>query len=193
MKKKLLYVLLVLLFISICFSIYVYFHDSTRFYLSYTIYNYFPYENGKYIKVDIPVNNKVQYLRDEEIFSFFESGTGVIYFGYPECPWCRNIVGPLTRASLDTETLLYYVDVHKLTNRDKLFKILDEYLKEDDEGNKKLYVPDVYFVKDGKILSHHLGSVDSYKNPYLGMNEEQEKELISIYKNEMNKLKMEES
>lgn len=193
MKKKLLYVLLIILVIGACFSIYVYFNDSTRFYLSYTVYNYFPYENGKYIKVDIPVNNKVKYLNEEEVISFFESGTGVVYFGYPECPWCRNIVGPLTLASRESGEKLYYVDVHKLTSKDKLFEILDSFLKEDDEGNKKLYVPDVYFVHDGEILSHHLGSVDSYKNPYLGMNREQEKELISIYQESINQLKKEES
>lgn len=191
MKKKLLYVLLVFLLICACFSIYVYFNDSTRFYLSYTIYNYFPYENGKYIKVDIPRDNGVKYLGEEEIYDVFESGTGIIYFGYPECPWCRNIVGPLITSNKDSGVLLYYVDVHKLTDKDKLFEILDEYLKEDDDGNKRLYVPDVYFVKDGEILSHHLGTVDSYKNPYLGMSKEQRDELITIYKREINKLKKE--
>lgn len=191
MKKKLLYVLLIVLVIGACFSIYIYFHDSTRFYLSYAIYNYFPYENGKYIKVDIPKDNGVCYLNEEEVISFFESGTGVVYFGYPECPWCRNVIGPLIRTSLDSGVSLYYVDAHKLTNKDKLFRVLDDYLREDDEKNKKLYVPDVYFVKDGEVLSHHLGSVDSYKNPYLGMNKEQKDELISIYKSEIDKLKKE--
>lgn len=192
MKKKLLYVLLIILVIGACFSIYVYFNDSIRFYLSYTIYNYFPYENGKYIKVDIKRDNGVKYLSEEEVISFFESGTGIVYFGYPECPWCRNVVGPLTEANQDSGMLLYYVDVHKLTSSDKLLELLGDYLKEDDDGNKKLYVPDVYFVKDGKILSHHLGTVGSYKNPYLGMKKEQEEELVSIYKNEIDKLKKEE-
>ena len=60
----------------------------------------------------------------------------------------------------------------------KLYILVIEF---DNDGNKRLYVPDVYFIKDGKIVYHHLGSVDSYKDAFKGMNNKQLKELKNIY------------
>ena len=37
----------------------------------------------------------------------------------------------------------------------KLVEKLSNYLHTDDKNNKRIYVPDVYFVKDGKIIGHN--------------------------------------
>lgn len=192
MKRKFLYVLLILLVLGACFFIYVYFNDSYRFYLEYKIINYLPYENGKYIKVDIPRNNGIKYLEEEKIDEVFNMDGAIIYFGYSTCPWCRNIISPLIEVAKNSDTSLYYVDVHKLKNKDRIFELLGDNLKLDENKNKRLYVPDVYFVRDGEILFHHIGSIDSYKNPFIGMNESQEKELISVYMDGINMLKKED-
>ena len=54
------------------------------------------------------------------------------------------------------------------------------YLLENDNGEKTLYVPDVYFVKDGKIIGNHLSTVDSQTDPYTPLTEGQIKELELI-------------
>ena len=74
---------------------------------------------------------------------------------------------------------LYYIDAHDVDLED--LDVLNEYLEEDDGGQKRLYVPDVYFIKDGVVETHHLGTVDSYNNAFQGMNEEQRNELKEIY------------
>lgn len=164
-------------------TVYVYNNDSLRFKLEYEYYNYATYSNGKKIIVDIEKNNTVDIISVKSAIEIFENKSGIIYFGYPSCPWCRNIVEILTNLGIENDEVIYYVDVQHVDteSKDKLFDILDDYLETNEAGDKKLYVPDVYFVKDGEIIGHHLSTVESYKNPYLGMNDEQKKELYNIY------------
>ncbi len=182
MKKKFLIGLIFLLSVFSCFGIYTYFTDSYRFFLSYEFYNHLPYENGEYIRVKFPKEYSITYLAEEKILSMLENGTGVIYFGYSTCPWCRNIIFPLLTAMQSSHVNLYYVDVKQIRDSSKIIDKLSSYLKKDNNDNYRLLVPDVYFILEGEILFHHVGTVDSYKNPYLGMSDEQNKELEAIYR-----------
>ena len=49
-------------------------------------------------------------------------------------------------------------------------------------------VPDVYFVKDGYHVANYLGTVDNQVNPYVSMNEKQQKVLDNIYQKNIDKL-----
>lgn len=185
MKKKILISLVIVFIILILGGIFLNFNDSFRFKLSYEYINFLEYNNGKKIKVNIPTDNKIKYVSEDEVIDLLENGTGILYFGYNTCPWCRNIVSPLIDAAKNNDIdIIYYADLHKLNIsliRGKLYKILDSYLRDDDEGKKVLAVPDVYFIRNGKIVGHHLGTVDSYRNPYDGMSKKQKKELLEIY------------
>ncbi len=69
--------------------------------------------NGQTNKeITILDNNNVKYINLEEAAKILDSGSGVIYFGFAACPWCRNAVPVLLDAmestSLDT---IYYVNV----------------------------------------------------------------------------------
>ena len=65
----------------------------------------------------------------------------------------------------------------------------DEILKDElgsyegleDESIKRLYFPTVVFVKQGKIEKVHIGTLDSQKDPYKGLNEKQKKQLKNIF------------
>lgn len=159
--------------------------DNLRFKLDYESLNHIPYENGKKISVKIPLDNKVKYIRGKEVLEVLKTKTGIIYFGYNSCPWCRNIVEPLIEIAKENKIEpIYYVDVHREIDgiELELKEILDPYLREDEETKQKvLAFPDVYFIKDGKIIGHHISTVKSYKNPYKGMTQEQENELKEIY------------
>lgn len=185
MKKKIIIVITSIIIILTVLVIVIFVNDELRFKLSYEYINYMEYDNGKTIKVNIPLNNNIKYLQDDEIIDFLKSGTGIIYFGYNTCPWCRNIIEILLETANEKDVnTIYYVNTHDDLSKikDELYELLDEYLKEDDKLNKRLSVPDVYFVKNGKIITHHVGTVDGYKNPYSGMNDSQINELKDIYK-----------
>lgn len=191
MKKKFLIIAILLLVVMVC-GIIIYTSDNLRFKISYEYINIVEYSNGKTIKVNIPINNNIKYLKNEEVISFFKTGTGIIYFGYNTCPWCRNMIEVLIEVAKEEKIdTIYYVDSNKIKSiKDELYKILDEYLKVNPGTNEKRFaVPDVYFIKDGKIISHHIGTVDSYKNPYNKMTASQKTELKKIYKEKIEEIK----
>jgi len=174
--------------------------------------------NYKYPNIEINKDNAIKYTTSEELLEVLESGTGVIYFGYPECPWCRNAVPVLIEAANEVGIEnIYYLNVKN--ERDeikvkedgtlevvnpgtegykKLLKRLDnilmDYTLEDVHGNnidteeKRIYVPLVVFIKDGEIVGYHVDTVTTQTNPFELLNDEQVNELMDIYINLMHKV-----
>lgn len=193
MKKKWIIIgsiILVFLLIGLYFNS----KDNFRFKFEYEIINRVELSNGKKIIVNIPLDNRVKYVKSaDELMQLFKEKTGVLYFGYSTCPWCRNALPVLIDSILDNDIdVLYYVDIKAFDFSKKskeIYEILDEYLKVKDDGEKVLAVPDVYVLKNGNIVAHHRSCVESYKNPYKGMNEEQIAELKSIYDSMIKEIK----
>ena len=145
------------------------------------------------ISMYIAEDNPIKYASFKEVEELFAKGTGIIYFGFPSCPWCRNMIPVLFDVAKENNVnTIYYVNPRELKSNteeyNKLLEILNPYLEESD-GGKVLYVPDVYFIKDGKVVGHHLSTVESQTDPRISLNEEQVKELSSIYQELLNKMK----
>lgn len=166
-------------------------NDSIKFKLEYEKLN--NKDNGygnNYLTLNIDINNKVKYSSFKEIEKILTNDTGVIYFGFPECPWCRNMIEPLLSAANESEikTIYYFNakdirDVKKLNENneiitekegteeykkliDLLYDNLGEYEGLNDKTIKRLYFPTVVFVKEGKIKNIHIGTLDEQKNPF---------------------------
>ena len=43
-------------------------------------------------KYNFTVNNVFVYRSLDEINKILENGTGVVYLGFPECPWCKGYI-----------------------------------------------------------------------------------------------------
>lgn len=166
-------------------------------------------DNDKYIDVEIPSDNPIVYSSYDEIEDIITEGTGVIYFGFPECPWCRNAVPQLIEAAKEVGLdKIYYFnaleirDIKELdengniiTEKDgteeyyKLISLLYDHLEEYDGLNdktiKRLYFPTVTVVKNGEVIGNHIGTVDSQDDPSIPLNESQIEELKGIYSNYM--------
>lgn len=185
-KKKLMLVIDILLGAILVgvmtFGIYQYLKsDGEKFKAEYEALN------NENVNINISKNNPIKYVTLDEVFDIIQNKTGVIYFGFPGCPWCRNMIPVLFEAAKNNniDTIYYFNprDIRKSDNEDynKLKEILNEYLSEDENGQKVLYVPDVYFIKDGKIVGHHLGTVDSQEDPTISLTEEEKNELLDIF------------
>lgn len=173
--------------------------------------------NQTYQTLDIKSYNPMLYSNYNEIFEILEKGTGIIYFGFPECPWCRNLVPVLVSSALESKVdKIYYLNIkadrNTLTltkkgkiktekqgneNYLKLVDILKDYLPAydglNDETIKRIYLPTVVFVKNGKVIGVQ-ESLESYQkrvenNPFDPMTEEEQKELSDIFKEYYSKLK----
>lgn len=171
--------------------------------------------NGKaYVNVNLSDTNTVKYVTEEEAVEILENGTGVIYFGFSTCPWCRNLVSTLTKVAEEEKETIYYLDVLNIRStfaleegklnktRDgsesyyKILELLDEELDAfylvDEAGNKydtsekRLYAPTLVAVSKGNITSTHVGTVESHESGYDTLTEDQTKELEKIIKNLIN-------
>lgn len=103
-------------------------------------------------------DNYYVYRTDEEIIKILENGTGIVYLGFPECPWCKAYV-PMLNEIADIEGLekIYYYNIYedRLNNTEsyqKIVSIIEEYLQYDSEGNKRIYVPAIIAIYKGEIV-----------------------------------------
>ncbi len=107
-------------------------------------------------------NNVFVFKTAEETKKILEHGTGVIFLGFPSCPWCQTYAKMLDELAKEKgiDTVYYYnirEDREKSTQTYQDFvSILSDYLQFDDLGNKRIYVPNVTFVVDGKIIGNDL-------------------------------------
>lgn len=216
-KMKIFITLLIILFLVTGFKLYNYYlSDSTnekmidaiKFKEEYESLNNVLKDDGvnKHAEINIIEDNVMKYSNYNEIMNILESGTGVIYFGFPECPWCRNAVPELLEAAKETglESIYYFSDMSFRDQRkldeagnvviekegteeyynliNKLSDYLGPYKDLNDEKIKRLYVPTVIFVKDGNIVGVHIGTIESQTDPSILLNDKQSNELQEIYK-----------
>ena len=166
-------------------------------------------DNGQaYPIVNISADNTVKYIKPKESVKMLKEDSGIIYFGYNTCPWCRSLVSILTEVASEKKEKVYYVDIAdirstftvdngKLTKNKKgtkdyynilkeLDNYLEEYFLEDEDGNKydtkekRLYAPTIVAVSGGNVTGVHIGTVSSQKNGYDKLTEDEIKELENI-------------
>lgn len=115
-------------------------------------------DNIKFSKeYEITENNIYVYKDINQIIKILENGTGIVYLGFPECPWCKAYVKYLNETALENNLdKIYYFNIledrkDNTEEYQKIVSILQDYLRYDDEGNKRIYVPAVISVKNGII------------------------------------------
>ena len=215
MKKILLILCCFVFLLTGCFKE----NDAIKFKKEYESLNGEVSKSGKkYLDVNIEKNNIIKYATIEEINDIIKTGTGVIYFGYPECPWCRNAIPCLLEAASNTALdKIYYLNLYDVRDilsvgedgsivteveakegytelLKNLDSILDDYIIKDKDGNevntgeKRLYVPTVVFVLDGEIVDYYMDTVPTQTDPYVPLTEKEKNELINIYKEKIVKV-----
>lgn len=194
--------------------------DAVRFQEEYEALNGQMNENNKmsYPVVTVSENNPMKYKTDDEIAKLLEDGTGIIYFGFSACPWCRSMLPSLLKAAestnlgeisyldiLDIRDTLTLDDNHEVvvtkegTNGyksilKKLDSVLEPYYLTSKDGEnidtkeKRVMAPTVVTIKDGTVLDIHVGTVSSQENGYTPLLEKEQEELFEIYQKMMLKL-----
>lgn len=113
----------------------------------------------EYTSVD--KNNVFVYRTDEQIIKILKDGTGIVYLGFPECPWCQKYVSILNEVAKENNiTKIYYFNIledRKLETPEykEMVSLLKNYLDTDDEGNKRIFVPEIVFVQNEEIIAHN--------------------------------------
>lgn len=192
--------------------------DAKKFKDEYESLNNKTSVSGHKIKsLKISSNNPIKYSNYDEIIDVIKNKSGVIYLGYPDCPWCRTAIPVLLEAAKDYKIdTIYYLNIkydrdyyevkdNKLVYQKdsngkekkgvkgyfKLLKLLDKELddyivkdsdnKEYNVGEKRIYVPLIIFVNDGKIIGTHTSTVDTQESGYDNLTDEEYDKLNGIY------------
>ncbi|MEG2232443.1 MAG: hypothetical protein RRY16_00485 [Bacilli bacterium] len=109
---------------------------------------------------NVPDKNLFVYRNIDNIISILKGGTGIIYLGFPECPWCQAYVPILNEVAIESKLdKIFYFNIkeERAKNTDDyqlLVSLLAGQLYFNDEGKERIYVPDVIIVKNGKIIGH---------------------------------------
>lgn len=213
MKVKIELIVLVVIFLLSSYLIYTFVDSDTknivtnseiRFKEEYEKLNgvYNEQTNHYYKAIEILENSNVEYKNANEIIDILKNGTGVIYFGFPECPWCRNLVPLLVEEIQECNVSFYYYNAREIRDTkhmdedgqvviDKegtaeyyeILSLLGNYASEYSgitDSSKRLYFPTVVFVRNGQIIDVHEGTLDDQEDPYTELTEEQKSRLLTI-------------
>ena len=107
---------------------------------------------------NVSEDNVFVYRTDKEIVDILKHGTGIVYLGFPECPWCQAYVSYLDEITKETKIeKIYYLNILEIRKNNtkeyqEIVSLLDNYLSYDEEGKKRIYVPAVVAVKEGEII-----------------------------------------
>ena len=149
-KNKKLYIIIGVILFLAC---------SIGFYIGFTSVGTKDTDAKKFAS-EYPVDqdNVFVYRTLEEINNILENGTGLIFLGFPECPWCRGyapIINEIAKQK-KLEKVYYFNIKNDREDNTKLYqktvKLLGDNLRYDDEGNRRIYAPSLIAVKNGKIV-----------------------------------------
>lgn len=169
-------------------------------------------DGATYGEVVIDEDNPIVYVTPAEVLDLLDAETAVIYVGAEWCPWCRNAVPVLLDVAkqygvdrlyylnLDGEKSEFEVKNGELVQRqkgseayyellDKLKDKLRDYAISDRDGNeysigeKRIYQPHVFGIKDGKVVADKSGTVEltEGQSKYDALSSAQKNELRKVY------------
>lgn len=151
MKKSFKIGLLCLILLIVTGGIFLYFsknkkeNDNIKFSKEYTL---------------VGEDNLFVYRSGEEIINILEKGTGIVFLGFPECPWCQAYAPILNKVATEEEIdKIYYFNImnDRKNNTEvyqKIVKLLTGKLDFDEEGNERIFVPNVSFILNGDIIGN---------------------------------------
>ena len=103
-------------------------------------------------------DNIFVFRNTKEIVNILTNGTGIVFMGFKECPWCQLYALFLHDTAREKGiSKIFYCDIkedrdNNTENYQKILNILSGRLQFDDEGRQRLFVPDLTIIENGKIL-----------------------------------------
>ena len=189
MKKWLALILAALMAMTMCTPVLADEDDNAKFIEEYETLNGQLDRTGLYMlpEVDLPEDVPFDYEDIDDIEELLTKESGVLYVGFPSCPWCRQLVPALIYAwyrtnSAEEITYMNIYDLRPTRSLDeegnvvetvppspeyaKLVELLYDHLRPftgaKDETIKHIYSPMVVFVREGNIEYVHIGTVEGH-------------------------------
>lgn len=143
------------------------------------------------------VNNVYKYATYDNVVDTIESGSGIIYLGFPTCALCKEVIPVLNDVAKDKKVkeILYYnfKDIRENNTQEyqDLVDLLSVYLDESEEGVKRITAPTIIFVNKGNIVGVYIGKLNPESEEILA--EEEKESLKNNFSSLINKMLIEET
>lgn len=118
-------------------------------------------ENAMSEYEQLPEENVFYAGNEESLLKLLKHGSGVIYLGFDECPWCQAFAPYLNEVSEDNDLRVMYYDIlEDRTNDTEFYQELvstileqgEDIIGYDNDGNARVYVPLVLYIVRGEII-----------------------------------------
>ena len=116
--------------------------------------------------------------------------TFVVVFSHSKCPWCNAVLPVLDALGTEEAIPIGYVNTRKkwewrsniaMEDYDLLVQVLGEYFPLDELDRPHLYVPHVFFIRNGEVVYEYAGAVPDYDGSGDPLDDKQARLLMGIY------------
>ena len=120
--------------------------------------------------------------------------TFILYTGFSTCPWCLEAMPILNEVAKEFDATVSYINTRPDHTRESELRVTDNpdyvqfvevmeaVLSSNDEGEKHLYVPFVFFIKDGEVIAWHEDTFPEHDAHQRKMTEDEIERLTEIYR-----------
>jgi len=151
-------------------------------------------DNEKFsLEYNVSKKNPFKYARVHDVIDLLNDGTGIVYFADSDDEKSLYYTDLIldTLNSNELNEIYYYNPSNIKENNTKNYKeivsILRDYLPEDGDSNIYLDLPNLFFVKNGKVIGHTY--IDSKYDMDDLLEDKTKKKLIKELKNVITKFK----
>ena len=138
-------------------------------------------DQDTHIYYDLTIRGMADAMDDKRTF--------VVYFGYDTCEWCLDAVPVINDAAKETGYTVGYINTRAnpawqkntdMDDYDLLIEKAGEFLDYDADGVRHLYAPTLFFIKEGKVVAIHEGTLEGHNARIRAMTAEEREELKGI-------------
>lgn len=121
------------------------------------------FDDLKYSNLEISENNPIKYSDYDELLDVIENESGIIYLGFPECPWCRSALPILFEVVKDNDiNTIYYLNIKN--DRDSYIVEDGKLVYELDENGKEKKGAKGYFKLMDALDKHLTDYIVSFED-----------------------------
>ena len=118
--------------------------------------------NSEYTQ--LPEANQFYYMEKDGVETLLLHGTGILFFGFPECPWCQAYLPQLNEVLLANDAKAAYYNIYTDKTADRTFYDMiakdiesvndtgSPIVQYNNDGKQIIYMPLTLFIKNGRIV-----------------------------------------
>lgn len=107
----------------------------------------------------VPEDHRFVEIDADQARDLLEKGSGMLFMGFPECPWCQQLAPLAANAAKQANlSAIYYLNIRTAKAKQPeaymaILQHLEAFLPRDEAGEIRLSVPDVTAVQNGKVAA----------------------------------------